>query len=115
VHNAAFLGPTIRIKGEVTTGEPLSIAGQVDGSIDASGHPVTICSGAHLTASVSAHTIIVEGSINGTLVGTERIVIRDSAHVQGDICAPTVSLAEGAAIDGRVETTKRATALSLAS
>ena len=112
---AAFLGPTIRIKGEVTAGEPLSIAGQIEGTVEVAGHAVTVCPGARVTASLSAHTIIVEGSVNGTVLGTERIVIRESASIQGDICAPSVSLAEGATVDGKLETTKRASALSLAS
>lgn len=116
METAALIGPSIRIKGEVHSGEPLVIAGHVDGTIEVSGHPLTIDNGGSVEATVSAHTIVVSGSANGILNASAKVIIKDSAKIDGDISAPTISLAEGATVNGRIETAeKKKSALSLAS
>lgn len=113
---AARIGPSIRIKGEVHSGEPLVVAGHIDGTIEVNGHPLTIDPGGSIEAEVAAHTIIIAGKANGLLTAAARVVVRETARVEGDISAPIVSLAEGAVLNGRVETTgKKKSPLSLAS
>jgi cytoskeletal protein CcmA (bactofilin family) len=111
----AHIGASIRIKGEVTASEPLTIAGHVDGSVVVDGHPVTIVAGGQVTATVAANTIVVSGAVNGRLSADVRIVIRETAVVEGDIAAPSVTLADGATLHGRVETRERKPSLALAS
>lgn len=111
----AQIGPSIRIKGEVTAREPLTIAGQVDGSVTVEGHAVTIAAGGQVTATVAADTIVVAGAVSGRLNAGARVVVRETASVDGDITAPSVSLADGATVHGRIETRERKPALALAS
>jgi cytoskeletal protein CcmA (bactofilin family) len=112
----ARIGPSIHIKGDVTSHEPLIISGHVDGTITVEGHGVTIDGSGSVDANITAEMIVVEGVVNGSLTAGTRIVIRSSASVEGDALAPSVSVAEGAMIQGRVETAKRqAKVLSLAS
>jgi cytoskeletal protein CcmA (bactofilin family) len=116
MNNAAQIGPTIRIKGEVISGEPLTIAGHVDGKIDAAGHPVNVVAGSHIKATISAETIVVGGAVKGKLHAATRIVVQQSASIDGELIAPAVSLAEGATIQGRIESAgRKKAALSLAS
>jgi cytoskeletal protein CcmA (bactofilin family) len=116
MNSAAHIGPTIRIKGELISREPLTIAGHLDGTIDADGHAVTVVAGSQINATLSADTIVVGGSVKGKLRAASRIVVHQSAHIEGELTAPAVSLAEGATIHGRVETAERKKpALSLAS
>jgi len=111
----ARIGPSIRIKGEVISREPLTISGQVEGTIDADGHPLTIDDGGKVTATISAHTIVIAGKVQGSLSADARIIVRETATINGDLAAPAISLAEGAQVQGRVETAAKKTALSLAS
>lgn len=119
MNQTAQIGPSIHIKGEVTANEPLTIAGQVDGTIDVPGHALTVTADGRVTATVTADTIIVAGSVNGLLEAVARIIVRETGIVEGDLNAPTISLADGATLHGRVETAtkaeKRPTALPLAS
>jgi cytoskeletal protein CcmA (bactofilin family) len=112
---AARIGSSIRIRGEVHSGEPLVIAGHVDGTVEVTGHPLTIDAGGSVEATVSAHTIVVGGRAIGILSATTKVIIKEGANIDGDVCAPVVSLAEGATVNGRVETDKKKAALSLAS
>jgi cytoskeletal protein CcmA (bactofilin family) len=113
---SASIGPSIRIKGEITSQEPLTIAGEVDGSVAVEGHPLTIAEGANVTATVSAHTIVVSGAVNGILSADDRIVVSNTAKVEGDLAAPAIRLTDGATVHGRIETTAdRKSKLQLAS
>ncbi len=113
---AARIGPSIRIKGEVHSAEPLIVAGHIDGTIEVKGHALTIDPGGSVDATIGADTIVVSGKASGLLTATGRVVIKETAIVDGDISAPIVSLAEGATVNGRIETAQKPKAsLSLAS
>jgi cytoskeletal protein CcmA (bactofilin family) len=110
----ALVGASIKLKGDITASEPLTIAGQVEGSVTVTGHALTIAPGSHISATVTADTIIVAGTVKGKLRATARIVLRETASVEGDAAAPSVSMADGASVHGRIETAKKR-ALALAS
>lgn len=99
----AHIGPSIHIKGEVTAQEPLRIDGHIVGTIDVSGHPLTVTAAAQIDADVLAHTIIVGGAVNGRLSAEGRIVVEETAKLTGDVSAPAVSVHDGALLQGRLE------------
>ena len=100
----AQIGPSIRIKGEVTAQEPLTIAGHVEGTIEVNGHVLTVMPEARVNATVMAETIVIGGHMHGILQAGTRIVVRETANIEGDLSAPAISLADGAMVQGRVET-----------
>ena len=104
---AALIGPAIRIKGQVTAREPLTIAGSVEGSIDVSGHHVTIVAGGQVSANVIADEIVVGGDVKGQLDATARIRVNETATIKGDMKAPKVSVADGAQFQGKVQTAQK--------
>jgi cytoskeletal protein CcmA (bactofilin family) len=110
----AHIGASIRLKGEIISSEPLTIAGHVEGSVTVTGHALTIAAGSHISATVSADAIIVAGHVKGKLTAGARIVLRETASVEGEVAAPSVSMADGAHVHGRIETSKKR-ALALAS
>ena len=99
---AALIGPAIRIKGQVTAREPLTIAGTVDGSIAVEGHALTIAPGGQVTANLVAPEIVVGGHVDGNLDATTRILVRDTASIEGDLTAPKVAMEDGARFHGKV-------------
>ena len=117
MHVIAHIGKSIQIKGEVTAQEPLTIAGQVIGTIDVTGHPLTVTETAAIEADVMARTIIVSGTVSGTLQAETSIIVEKSATLSGDISAPSLTLHDGATVNGRMDITRRrkAEALKLAS
>ena len=109
------IGKSIRIKGEIVAREPFLICGHVDGTIDVDGHTLTVGEGATVAATVTADTVVIQGNFKGELSATTKIVVSATASMEGRISAPAISISEGAAINGRVETTQRKGTLSLAS
>lgn len=103
----SLIGPTISIKGEVLSQEPLTIAGHVDGSVDAAGHVLTIAEGGRATANLLAGTIVVGGAVEGSLCANDKIVVSETAVIEGDLTAPGIRVADGAHVQGRIDTGNR--------
>jgi cytoskeletal protein CcmA (bactofilin family) len=103
MQHGAHLGPSVVVKGEISAKEPITIAGRVEGTIDAPGHVVTIEAGAHVTADVAAGSIVVSGTVEGSLVAEERIALRAGAEVDGDMTAPRLAVEDGASVRGAAD------------
>ena len=101
----AHIGPSISIKGEVRAQEPLTIAGRVDGTIDVSGHPLTVTESATVDADIMAHTIVIAGTVLGHLSAEERIVVQQTATLSGEVTAPALTVHDGATVQGKFEIT----------
>ena len=107
MNGTAHIGPTISIKGEVTSQEPLTVAGHVDGSVEVTGHPLTIVQDGRAKGTLLAPTIVVSGSVDGSLCASDKVVVSATAVIEGDISAPVLSVAEGARVQGRIDTGER--------
>jgi cytoskeletal protein CcmA (bactofilin family) len=92
------------IKGELSAKEDVVIAGRVEGSINVTGHLVVVESGAHVVGDITATGIVVAGAVHGSLLAEERIQAQVGADLQGDISAPRIAVADGAVVNGRIET-----------
>jgi cytoskeletal protein CcmA (bactofilin family) len=99
---ASILGPTLRIKGELSASEDLVIHGQIEGSVGPAPR-VTIGPEAHVKAGVTADVIVVEGRVEGDLKAQVSIAVRPKANVRGNLEAPVVNIAEGATFNGGIK------------
>jgi len=99
---STIIGSSLSFKGEITGEEDLTIQGQVEGTIDLKKNHVTIGRTGRIKADVYGRTITIEGEVQGNLFGEERIVLRQSGRVRGDMRAPAINLEEGAKFKGRV-------------
>jgi len=101
--STAQIGPSIRIKGNISAQEPLTIAGEVIGSIDVSGYSLVLTEASRIDADVLAHTVVIGGSVNGKLCAEGSVVVQQTATVSGEMAAPAVSIADGAQLHGKFE------------
>jgi len=62
-----------------------------------------VSDGAEVTADVEAKSVVVEGVIEGDIAATDTVSIRASARVSGAIKGSSVSIEEGASIQGRID------------
>ena len=103
---SASIGKSIVINGELSGSENLVIEGRVDGKIELRDHVLTIGANGRITAAVAAKLIIVLGHVTGNLVATEKVEIRESGSVEGDIVAPRVAIADGSHFRGSIDMQK---------
>jgi len=101
-----FIGKSVVIKGEVSCDGDLYIDGQVEGTIDPKGNRLTIGPNGRVKANVNAGIVVVEGKLEGNIQASERVDLKQSAIVVGDIVTQRISIEEGAHIKGSVDIQK---------
>jgi cytoskeletal protein CcmA (bactofilin family) len=96
---AVFEG-TLAYRGSVR------IDGRMAGEIVAAG-TLEIGERAEVRARVEVDELLVAGRLEGDAVAKHRIELRPTARVIGDLRAPTLVLADGCRVQGRLETAPR--------
>lgn len=99
---AAHIGKSVVIKGELSGSEDLYIDGEVEGLIDLKQNAVTIGPHGTVKAKITAKSVILEGKVIGDIFGSERVELRGASVVAGDIVTKRIVIAEGASFKGSV-------------
>jgi cytoskeletal protein CcmA (bactofilin family) len=95
----AFLDRGTKVSGKLHFECPARIDGNIDGEID--GKEITIGESAVATAQIRADSIVVCGKVKGEITATQRVEIRSTAKVIGNITAPKLIVEEGAIFEGQ--------------
>ena len=98
------IGPSLRIKGEITGDQDLVVYGHVEGSIDLGDGLLVVAREGRVDADIRARVITVEGRAEGDLRAREQIIVRQSGRVRGDIAAPRIALDFGCSFSGAIDT-----------
>jgi len=98
-----LIGKSFVIKGQVSCDGDLYIDGQVEGSVDPKGNRLTIGPEGRLKANVTARSVVVRGNLEGNIQASERVDLKQSAVVVGDIVTQSISIESGANIKGSIE------------
>jgi len=104
--DAFSIGKSVVFKGELSGSEDLVVEGTVEGKIELREHVLTVGAHGKIRAEVNAKVVIVLGEVVGNVTASEKLDIRNSGSVEGDIAAPVVSIAEGAHLRGSVDMQK---------
>ena len=96
-------GQSIVIKGDISGSEDLVIAGRVEGSITLEGRTLTLASGSEVVGIIAAASVVVSGKVDGSIEAGERLEVRDTAVVEGDLSAPRLLVADGANLHATVD------------
>ena len=92
------LGENSKITGNVESPGAVFIDGTIIGDVD--GAKVILGEHGYISGNIKAGTIIIGGKIDGHLTGTEKVEIKSTGHVTGDITTKTLSIAEGGIFNG---------------
>jgi cytoskeletal protein CcmA (bactofilin family) len=103
----AIIGRSIQIKGELTGNEDLTIDGIVEGKIELKENNLTIGSNGNIKADINAKAVTITGEVHGNVTAEEKVEVRETGKLHGDIVAPRVVIADGAFFKGSVEMEKR--------
>ena len=97
------LGRSLIIKGELSGSEDLTLYGQMEGSVTLPDHTLTIGPHANIKAEISAKDVVIMGAVTGNVTAKERIEIRATRSVAGDINSPRLAIADGGSLCGKVQ------------
>lgn len=101
--DVASIGKSVVIKGELSGSEDLYVDGEVEGSIELRGHSLIVGPNGRVRANVHARDIIVHGKLDGNLYGGERVELRKTAVLVGDIVTQRIAIEDGAFFKGGID------------
>lgn len=99
----ARIGKLVSVKGELSGREDLFVDGEVEGSVELSGHGLTVGPNGRIRANIQAQTVVVFGRVEGNVKGSERVELRKSAVVTGDILTQRIVIEDGAFLKGGID------------
>jgi cytoskeletal protein CcmA (bactofilin family) len=108
------IGATIVITGELTSGEDVTVDGQIEGQVLVRDAALTIGERAQVQATVRGARVVVRGLVSGAISASERIELTATATVEGSLSANRVVVAEGAHFNGRIDMDQRTIAARVA-
>lgn len=103
---AAHIGKSVTIQGELSGSENLYVDGNVEGKIELRDHMLTVGPSGHVKATVTAKAVVIHGKLEGAINATDRVDLRKSAVVTSDVTTQRISIEEGAFLKGKVDIQK---------
>lgn len=104
----AHIGRSVMIKGELSGSEDLYLDGRVHGTIELHGHNITIGPNGQVQANINAKGVFVQGKLEGDVQASDRVELRKTAVMMGDIVTQRVAIEDGAYLKGKVDIQKQA-------
>jgi cytoskeletal protein CcmA (bactofilin family) len=105
-NEGANIGKSVIVRGELSGSEDLFLDGTVEGSIDLQDHMLTVGSNGRVRANIRARQVIVLGRVEGNISGVERVELKKSAAVTGDIHTQRILIEDGAYFKGAIDIQK---------
>ncbi len=102
----ATIGKSVIIRGELSGSEDLYIDGQVEGTIELREHHLTVGPNGRVQANVNAKEVVIQGSVKGNVRAVDRVEIRKSGSLTGDMVAARVVIEDGAFFKGSIDIQK---------
>lgn len=97
-----ILSNDVHIKGSVKFTNDLLVDGRIEGEISSEG-ALTVAENAHLKAEISTRSVVIYGKVHGNITAVDRVEIKASAEMVGDVKATTLSIEPGAVFVGKSE------------
>jgi cytoskeletal protein CcmA (bactofilin family) len=102
-HGPGRLGAGLVIDGEVIAAEDLVVDGRLSGALNAPDHAVTISTSATVRGKIFARVVLIEGTVQGEVTATGSIEVAERARVEADLNAPSIAIALGAFVVGKLD------------
>ncbi|NBC37941.1 polymer-forming cytoskeletal protein [Novosphingobium sp. FSY-8] len=106
----SVFGADIKIKGNVSASADLHIDGHIEGDINCA----TLVQGeaSEITGAITASGARLSGTVRGTVHAGDLVVSR-TARIHGDIHYDTITIEQGALVDGRLAQRQAASVIAI--
>jgi cytoskeletal protein CcmA (bactofilin family) len=103
---SASVGKAVKIVGQIYSKEDLYVDGEVEGTVEAMEHKLTIGPNGMVKATVRSREVVVLGSITGNVEAADKLEIRKDAKLVGDIKTARIIIEDGAYFKGSIDIVK---------
>lgn len=91
----------VEIKGTIKFGDVLRIDGKFDGELITDNGELIVGKTGVVKANVKVRTAIVEGRVDGNIKASDKVELKQKAHLVGDLQAKTLVIEEGVVFVGK--------------
>ena len=105
-HGSPTIGKAVKVVGQIYSKEDLCVDGDLEGTVEALEHKLTIGPNGTVHADVKAREVAVQGSLKGDVEATDKIEIRKDAKLVGNIKTARILIEDGAYFKGGIEVVK---------
>jgi cytoskeletal protein CcmA (bactofilin family) len=98
----SLIAADLTIEGKIEGTGHVRIAGRFKGDVHVQGN-LTIESGAKLTGSVRANTVVIAGELEGNIDAASRVELLETGVLTGDLKAGSLTVAAGSRMRGQAE------------
>jgi len=102
----ATIGKSVVVKGELSGSEDLIVDGEVEGSITLRGQTLTVGPNGRVRANIEARNVVLHGRVDGDIHASDRVDLRKSASLAGNISTARISIEDGAFFKGGIDIQK---------
>ena len=95
-----------KVQGLLTGSGNFMVNGEVEGECDVDG-TVTLARSGYWNGVIKASAVIVAGTIDGDIISEGQVEISDSAKISGTVTGSAIAVAEGAVVEGVMQTTNK--------
>jgi cytoskeletal protein CcmA (bactofilin family) len=104
--NAATVGKAVKIVGQIYSKEDLFVDGEIEGTVEALEHKLTIGPHGTVHAGIKAREVVALGNITGNVEASDKIEIHKEAKLVGDIRTSRIIIEDGAYFKGSIDIVK---------
>lgn len=97
---SGFVGHGTTLSGETQFHAMLRVDGHLVGSVMSEAGTLIIGNNGQVDANISVAAAMVNGSVNGDIIATEKLQLGRTARVMGNISSPRLIIEEGAILEG---------------
>jgi len=101
--DVANIGKSVIIKGELSGSEDLYLDGEVEGNIDLRNYNLVIGPNGRVRANVHAKEVVIHGKVDGNITGVDKVELKKSALLNGDISTQRIVIEDGAFFKGSID------------
>jgi cytoskeletal protein CcmA (bactofilin family) len=103
---SATIGKDVKVVGQIFSRQDLYVDGEIEGTVEALEHKLTIGPSGAVRAGVKAREVVALGTIQGNVEAHDKIEIRKEAKLVGDIRTARIIIEDGAYFKGSIDIVK---------
>ena len=101
--DVGHIGKSVVIRGELTGNEDLYLDGDIEGTIDLRDHKLVIGPNGKIKAGITAREVVVHGRLEGNITATDRVELKKSCTLIGDVSTQRIIIEDGAFFKGAID------------
>ena len=96
--NPSQINKDMRIRGTITVSEPLVMAGQLDGDVNAD--TLHVASTAIITGEITAQSVSIDGRVPGSIVA-DKVFLSATAYFEGQLYCQDIAVDDGTYVNAK--------------